>query len=464
MLEALRSFLWVIVPFLIMLGFLVFVHEFGHFIAAKIFKVKVLVFAFGFGPWLAHKKIGETEYGIKPVPLGGYVRLFGDPTELDESDEPITAEDEKRALYAQPAWKKLIIFAMGSILNIAVAFAVAPISYWIGIERSYFEVAEARVGTILPDSPAEKADIQPGDLVLEVNGKRVKNFQDMITNELLNPGREMTYQIQRGNSVIEKKIKLAESKAEKAGYSGIFIPGVEPMVGKTMPGSPADQAGIKPDDRILSINGQPVHYWHEMTGLIQQSQGQVLALEVERNQQKLIVNVQPKYNADEKRYLIGIEQKIPTVYVRYGLREGLSAGFEEAYYWSGLTIRVAGKLFSGQVSWKAMSGPVGIASLTSQAAKAGVARFILMLVIISVNLGIINLIPIPPLDGAHILVTLIESAIRRKLNKKVKEVIWQTTFFLLIGFMLLVTFNDFLRFQEPIMEWAKELLKSLGIK
>ncbi len=464
MFNALSSFLWVIVPFLIMLGVLVFIHEFGHFIAAKIFRVKVLVFAFGFGPWIVHKKIGETEYGIKPIPLGGYVRLFGDPSELDESDEPVTPEDEQRALFAQPAWKKLIIFAMGAVLNIAVAFAVAPITYWVGIERSYFEVADARVGAILPGSPAEKAGVQPGDLVLQINGRKVKSFQEMITTELLNAGKEMTYTLQRGSSVLEEKIKLAATEGEKAGYSGIFIPGVEPLVGKPLPGGPAAQAGIKADDKVVSINGKEVHYWHEMTGMIQSSRGQPLVMELERAQQKLTVTVQPQYREDEKRYLIGIEQKMPTVFVRYGFWEGLKAGWYEAYYWAGLTVRTAGKLFSGQVSWKAMSGPVGIASLTSQAAKAGLSRFLMILVIISVNLGILNLIPIPPLDGAHILITLIESATRRKLNKKVKEVIFQSTFFLLLGFMLLVTFHDLSRFQEPIVEWAKELIKSIGIK
>ena len=161
------SFLWVIIPFLIMLGFLIFVHEFGHFITAKIFKVKVLAFSFGFGPWLVHKKVGETEYGIKPFPIGGSVRLLGDPSEPDEeTGKPLTPEDEKRALFAQAAWKKLIIFGAGSAMNVLIAFMIAPSVYWIGIEKSYFDVAEARVGAILPDSPADRAGIKPGDLVL----------------------------------------------------------------------------------------------------------------------------------------------------------------------------------------------------------------------------------------------------------------------------------------------------------
>jgi regulator of sigma E protease len=152
------------------------------------------------------------------------------------------------------------------------------------------------------------------------------------------------------------------------------------------------------------------------------------------------------------------------VFVKYGFREGLKAGFQDAAYWAGLTIRIIGKLFSGKVSWRSMSGPVGIASVTSQAARAGVSRFIMLIVIISVNLGILNLIPIPVLDGSHILITLIESAMRRPLNKKVKASIFTFFYFLLISFMILITFNDLLRLREPIGDWFLNILKSLGIK
>jgi len=456
---------WVLVPFIIMLGILVFVHEFGHFITAKIFRVKVLTFAFGFGPWLLHKKIGETDYGVKPIPIGGYVKLFGDPSEMDSEDErEISPEDQTGALFAQPAWKKLVIFAAGSVMNVALAFAIAPFSYWLGVERSYFEVAKANVGIIIPGSPADQAGVKPGDLVLKIDRRKIESFQDMLTTEMLNPGKEMTYTLQRGNSVLEKKFKLGETKDEKAGYSGIYLPGTEPLVGAVQKGGAADKAGMKPDDKILAIDSQPVHYWHEMTGFIQASEGKSLEFEIQRRSQKLNLAIQPEYRQTEKRYMVGIEQKIPTVFVKYGFSEGLKAGFKDAYYWAGLTLRIIGKLFSGQVSWRAMSGPVGIASVTSQAARAGISRFIMLIVIISVNLGILNLIPIPPLDGAHILITLIESATRRKLNKWVKESIFSFFFFLLIAFMVLITFNDLVRLREPIASWFLEFLKSLGIK
>ena len=463
--NSLIALLWVIVPFLIMLGVLIFVHELGHFVAAKIFKVKVLVFAFGFGPWLIHKKIGETDYGIKPIPLGGYVRLFGDPSEQEEeTGEPVTPEDAKRALFAQATWKKMIIFGAGSLMNIALAFVIAPAVYWIGIEQPYTEVAAPSAGMVLPDSPADRAGIKPGDLVLRVNGKQLKNFQQMITMEMLNPEHEMTYQIQRGDSVFEKKVKLALSEAEGAGYSGIFLPGIPPVVGGILKGGAAAKAGLQPEDKVISVNGRPVGYWHEMTALVQQSQGRPLVVVVERDRRQISFNLTPEYRDEEKRYLIGIEQKIPEVFVRYGFLEGLQAGFGEAYYWAGLTVRVAGKLLSLQLSRKAISGPVGIAAITGAAAKAGISRFLLLLIIISVNLGIINLVPIPPLDGGHLVITLIEAITRRSMNKKVKEIIFQTTFLLMIAFMLFVTFNDLVRFQQPIADWLKELVKSFGIK
>ena len=465
MFNSLASLLWVLVPFIIMLGVLIFVHESGHFLSAKLFGVKVFHYAFGMGPWIFRKKIGETEYGVKYFPIGGSVRLLGDPTEMEDPEEKnLAPEDEKRALFAQPAWKKLIIFAAGSVLNIALAFMIGPVVYWVGIERSILEVAEARVGTIIPGSPADKAGIKPGDMVLAIDGKKVKSFQDMITNEMLNPNRELTYQIQRNGSVIETKVKLSETKDEKAGFSGIFLPGIQPIVGNVVKNGPADKAGLKPDDKILAIDGQPIHYWHEMTGFIQAAAGKPLSFEVERGAQKQVISISPQYKDKEKRWIVGIEQKIPTQFVRYGFTDGIREGFKEAYYWSGLTIRTFGKLVSGQVSMRAMSGPVGIAGITSQAAKAGLSRFLILLVIISVNLGMLNLIPIPPLDGGHILITIIESVSRRTVNKKVKEVIFQTAFLLLIGLMLVITFNDFVRFKDPISNWFVELIKSIGIK
>lgn len=465
MFSSLSTLLWVLVPFVLMLGILIFVHESGHFLAAKLSGVKVMHFAFGMGPWLVHKKVEGTEYGIKMFPIGGSVRVLGDPSEIEDPEEvDLKPEDAKQALFNQPAWKKLFIFAAGSVLNIALAFAVAPVIYWVGIERSYLEVADARVGAILPDSPAEKAGIKPGDKVLAINGKKIKSFQDMITNEMLNPNRELNYQIQRGNSVFETRIKLSETKEEKAGYSGIFLPGIQPIVGNVLKNGPAQKAGLKPDDKILAMDGQTIHYWHEMTGAIQAAAGKSLQVEIQRNNQKQILSINPEYRDKEKRWVVGIEQKIPTQFVRYGFTEGLREGFKEAYYWSGLTLRTLGKLLSGQVSMKAMSGPVGIAGITSQAAQAGFSRFLMLLIIISVNLGILNLMPIPPLDGSHILITLLESISRRTINKKVKEYIFQTTFFLLIGFMLVITFNDLVRFRAPISNWFVELIKSLGIR
>jgi len=456
---------WVIVPFLIMLGVLIFFHEFGHFITAKLFRVKVLVFAFGLGPRIFFKKIGETEYGINLFPFGGLVQLFGDPTERDDNSlEKISPEEEKRALYAQSAWKRFIIFSAGSVMNIFLAFAVMPMVYWIGIERSYFEVAEPRVGAILAGSPAESAGIKPGDLVLEINHKRIKDFKSLVEVEILNANQELTYKIQRGNTVFEEKIRLEATKDQHIGYSGIFLPGTEPVIGAVYKNSPAEKAGIKAEDKILAVNGKEVHYWHELTGLIQASEGKTLELLVQRGEERVIISVKPEYRAEDKKFLLGIELKEPRVFVRYGFVEGLVQGVKSAYHWGALTIITIGKLFQGQLSLKAVSGPIGIAGVTSEAAKLGISHFLMLLVIISVNLGILNLIPIPPLDGAHILVLGIESIIRRELNRKVKEMIFQTTFFILIGLMLVITFNDFIRYQNEIGDWFRELLRSFGIK
>jgi regulator of sigma E protease len=467
--ETLFSNLWeftlyTIIPFIVLLGILIFAHEFGHFITAKLSGVKVEIFALGFGPWLLHKKRGDTDYGIKAIPLGGFVKVLGDPSEMEDPEKEIPPEEIERALFNKPVWKKLAFFAAGSFMNLFLAFAVAPFVYIFGIERSYYnDIAPCDVGYVDPDSPADQAGIQPGDRVRMIAGEPVENFAELRILEAQNPGRVLTYQVERGDKIFETELKLAVGTREPIGYSGILEPQYGTTIGEIIPDLPAEAAGLREGDKIISIDGSPISHWYELTALIQAGEGKPLSIKVLREAREKSFKLTPKYIKEYNKYMVGIGPSDHTVLVRYGFLQACRAGFKDVIRWTVMTLVIVKKMFTLELSWRAVSGPAGIAGITGAAAHLGLSHLIWLLSLISLNLAILNMLPIPPLDGAHFLITSIETIIRREMKMKWKEAIFRAGFALLLAFIALVTVNDLYRFRGPIVEWFKEIGKGFGL-
>jgi regulator of sigma E protease len=455
---------YTIIPFIVLLGILILAHEFGHFITAKLSGVKVEIFALGFGPWIFHKQIGETDFGVKAIPLGGFVKVLGDPSEMEDPEKEIPPEDMDRALFKKPVWKKLIFFAAGSFMNIVLAFVAAPFVYLIGIERSYYnDIAPCNVGYVEPASPADMAGIKSGDRINRVNGNSVENFADLRTLEAQNPEEVLTYELLRGNTIFKADIKMAVGDREPIGYSGIMEPMYGTTVGSILPDFPASKAGLEPMDKIVAVNGKPVSHWYKMTSIIQAANGETIDITVMRQDREKTFKLKPKYDDRYDKYMIGIGPYDHPVMVRYPVIQALKAGFKDVIYWTGMTLVIVKKLFTLELSWRAVSGPAGIAGITGAAAHLGLSHLIWLLALISLNLAILNMLPVPPLDGAHFLITSIEGIIRREMKMKWKEFIFRAGFALLIALILLVTINDIIRFKGPILEWFKEIAKGLGL-
>ncbi len=455
---------YIIIPFVIILGILVLVHEVGHFITAKLSGIKVNEFAMGLGPALLKRKIGETEFSLRAFPLGGYVKVLGDPSEMEDPDTEVPPEEMHRALFKKPVWKRLIFYTAGSFMNVALAFAAAPFIYIIGIEKAYYnELAPCDIGYIEPGSPADTAGLFPGDRVISINGKPVPDFRELRMTEALNPREVLTYEVRRGDTVLVRDIELEVSERERIGYSGILEPMYGATIGTVIEGYPADLAGIKPGDRVLSINGEPVSYWHELTTLIKASGGDTISMVVLRDGHELAFEIEPRYYEEYDKFMVGIGYFEHTVLVRHGLIESVEAGLDELTEMTVLILVTVKKLFSFKLSIKAVTGPAGIAGITGAAAHQGLSHLVWLLALISINLAIINMLPIPPFDGAHFFITGIEGIIRREMKMKWKELIFRVGFSLLIALMVLITVNDFIRFKDPIVQWFREIARGLGI-
>jgi regulator of sigma E protease len=347
-----------IIAFAIVLGVLVFVHEFGHFLLAKLMGVGVQKFSLGFGPRIVGKKIGMTEYMISAIPLGGYVKMVGESSENELDDSLLPLSFSHKSLF-----KRSLIVLAGPVFNLLLSVSIFFV---------FFQV------------------------------------------------------------------------------SGLPI--MEPEVGQVQEGMPAYEAGIRPGDRVVSVDGKPVTRWEEMADLIKRSSGAPLSIEILRDQTTLLVRVAPKLLSSQnlfgeqiEKYVIGITASGAVTVQQLSLFQSMAQGVFQTWQIAKLTVLAIGKIISGTVSAKTLGGPIMIAQLAGQQAEAGIIYLIFFMALLSVNLGIINLLPIPVLDGGHLLFFLIEAVSRRPINHKMREVAQQIGIFLLILLMIFVFYNDIAR-------------------
>ena len=421
-----------ILVFAFVLGILVFVHEFGHFFMAKLVGIRVEVFSWGYGKRLVGIKKGDTDYRISMIPLGGYVKFSGEEV-LEEKREM-----DARDFMAKTRWERFLVLVMGSMMNICLAIILMSIINMSGVSMSKYMDAKPVIGWIESESPAEKAQLQVDDEILSINNKKIDTWSDVELAVGTKPDRTIDIEIKRGDLVLNVQL-LTESKTKYAmGYAG-FSAKIWAQVMMVTPGSAADKAGIKAGDVIREIDGKPAHYY-EFTEIIQKYPEQELDFGIIRDGELIHLNVTPKREGDVG--VIGVGTKVEFVSRQVGFFGAIAQSVKENARMAGMVITFIKDLLTGEASTRQLGGPIAIANLSYEAFKMGFMTLIWWMAFISLQLGIINLFPIPMFDGGHIMVLGLEGLFRRDFSVKVKQVIMQIGFVLIIVLFVFVILND----------------------
>ena len=427
------SLSWInVFAFLFVLGVLIFVHEFGHYFVAKLLGIRVEVFSLGFGPRLFGFKRKETDYRISALPVGGYVKLAGESPEEGHSGSP----DE---FMSRPRRHRFLVLVMGATLNILLAIGIWWALFQAGIEEPAFYQQAAVVGSVEPDSPAASAGLAPGDRVLAIDGSPVDTWMELYKEITFSPDQRKRLEVERGGERLQVEIALGSRTRYKLGYAGI-LPHLGVVVREVTPGMPAARAGLEPGDEILEVDGQPVANSAEAKDRLASRPGESVRLTLLRAGGRLERQVEVAGTAEGGR--IGVALDVPTRIQRYPPLRALAQSLSKAREDSSLVFVTLRKLLRGELSMRAMSGPIDIYKFTGSAWQQGIITYFGLMAAISLQLGLINLFPIPVLDGGHILVLAIEGVMRRDLSLKIKERVMQAGFVFLVLVMGMVIYFD----------------------
>ena len=444
-----------LLAFVVALGILIAVHEFGHFWVARRLGVKVLRFSIGFGKpfWRWQAKDGETEYAVATIPLGGYVKM------LDEREGEVPEAEVHRAFNRQVLPKRFAIVLAGPVFNLL--FAV--VAYWLMFTTGVPGV-KPLIGGVEPGSLAEQAGLQPDQEVVAVDGERTPTWgaamEEILPHALRKEPVVLTVRSEGGGRR-EANLRLdrLEGELKAGGLPGrigidFYRPQLEPVIGEVVEGSPAERAGLRPGDRIEAIDGEPVPDWEALVEAVRASPGAPLEMTVQRDGQRVELQARPETRETEDGPVgrLGAGPKVDRDLLeglraehRYGPVRAVGEAGAKTWEMTGLTLRMLWEMVRGRASTENISGPITIAVYAKASAMAGFAQFLSFLGIVSVSLGVLNLLPIPLLDGGHLLYYVIEAVTGRPVSEATQEIGQKIGIAIILGLMTLAFYNDLMR-------------------
>ena len=435
-----------LLAFLFVLGVLVFVHELGHFAMARRLGIRVLTFSLGFGPKVLKVRRGDTEYCISAIPLGGYVKMAGESPE----DRHTGAGDE---FMSKSKWERFLVLVMGPAMNVVLAVLVMWIVLYQGAEVPAYEQQPPVVGRVVEDSPADRAGIAVGERIVSVAGRVVDTWEALFVAVLPRAEREIPIVVRDAESR-ERTLQIVPDARTQFAMGDLGVgPEMRAQIVSVTPGDPADRAGIAVGDVILEIDGEPVA-GNDLVERISGSGGTPLTMTLRRGEGREQVTVTPAARGD--RAVIGVGfSEFEFRIVEPGLLEAFGMSLERNYEWSGLIFQTLWGLLTAETSPRQLVGPVGIAQLSGGAAEVGWVALFSLMAMISLNLGILNLLPIPVLDGGHIFIMAMEGVTRRDFSMRVKERMLMAGLVVLMMLMVTVIYNDLTRIQwiEALLPW-----------
>ena len=433
-----NSVLISLVSVAVILGFMVLIHEFGHYAVAKLLGVRVEQFAIGFGKRLVGFRRGETDYRINAIPLGGYVKMSGENPMDQRTGDP-------REFLSHPRWHRFLIAIAGPFMNILLAIVLLTAVYMVHYEYAAYMDKPAVVGYVEPGSPAAKAGVERGDRIVQIDGVHNPTWEQVSIKELLNPNQPLNFAVERNNQIIEGDVVPVPVTSSEIGSAG-WYPNESVIVGEIDHGLPAEKVGIAVGDKIVSMDHQPVPSIQVMIERLQQTKSQPVEIQVERDGKLLSFTVTPVLAPaanGEKHYRLGFKNAPETKISRLSFPQAFSHSLADNRRYSVILLELVGKLVQHKVSLRTVSGPIGIAQQAGAAAQEkGWTPLLALTAAISLNLGIFNLLPIPIMDGGVILLLAIEGLMRRDISLPIKERIYQAAFVFLVLFAAVVIYND----------------------
>jgi len=431
-----------VIAVVVILGFMILIHEFGHYAVAKLLGVRVEVFSIGFGKRLVGFRRGDTDYRIAAIPLGGYVKMSGENPMDERTGDP--AE-----FLSHPRWHRFLIAIAGPAMNILLAIGLLTGVYMIHYEYAAFLDKPAVIAWVKPNSPAAKAGVQTGDQIVRIDDTDTSTWEQVYFKVMLNPNQPLAVIIRRDGQTVEKSIVPKAITVSQVGSAGWYAD-ESVVVGDLEPNMPAAKAGIQEGDKIVAVNGNPLPTIETMIESLQDTKEAPVQLTVLRKGQTLNFQVQPVLakteDVNEKRYRIGFQNRPEMTISSLPFGEAFQRSLSENKKGSLLILQLVEKLVERKVSIRTISGPIGIAQDAGEAAQEkGWTPLLALTSAISLNLGIFNLLPIPILDGGVILLLFVESLMRRDISLRIKERIYQAAFVFLVLFAAMVIYNDLVK-------------------
>jgi regulator of sigma E protease len=437
-----------LLAFVFVLGVLVFVHELGHFLAAKRVGIKVLKFQLGFNPTIIAVRRGDTEYSIGALPLGGYVKMAGDnPDEVRSG-----ASDE---FLSKSKWERFQVLIMGPVMNLALAVVLTAVVLYQGAERLAFEDQPVVIGAVAAGSPAAQAGFQPGDRVVTVADRAVNTWEDFYLAVGTRANRAVAIQLDRSGSRLTRNVTPTQAPGQSRfdmAEIGV-LPDVHPHIRSISPGEAAEKAGFQTEDIVVSIDGETMTFGSQLKEAISKKPEQEIAVAILRNGQPLTIRATPALRSGSGLLGIGIADE--TVSIKPGLVGAARMSVEKNVQYAGLIFQTVWGLVTRETSPKQLMGPIAIAQISGESAQLGWIALFALMAQISLNLGLLNLLPIPILDGGHIFIMGLEGLARRDFSVKLKEKMLLAGFVVLMMLMVTVIYNDLTRISwiERLMPW-----------